>query len=161
MRKELENGDLLLAPGQHLMRGYDSASVDNEEQQKQQQQQAALLGQVRDRLSTTSSTGFTMTSSTQDGDEDELTPDLADLHKKFEALSPPLQTKLDPPPPDLIVQGLPRLACGDDDCELSLVVEVEDVAKSAAKEGEDSIVLPPHLQSMVDRAMQDLINDSS
>lgn len=178
--KSMENGDLIIAPSQYLMQGYSNANVD--ESFIQRGQEEAVLNKVRDRLSSvasTSSTGFQVGSGSEGGDKirrDE-SPDLEELFRKFEALSSdnqnitgdllkpvtisevPSQPRLDPP--DIIAEGMPRRISQVEEDEVNLIVEVEERCHED-QEGkvEDPIVLPEHLQSLVDKAMNDLLAEA-
>ena len=160
-----EHGDLLLAPSHYLMQGYSKASVDDAEQQQPQQKgpEEALLEQVRERLSS---------SEQQADDAARSLPEMAELYRKFRALSteeevsasssgevaeltvgaPPEEAQVRLDPPDLIAEGVAKYR----ENTLSITEEEEEEEEMV----EDPIVLPPHLQSLVDKAMKDLLADS-
>ncbi len=200
--KSLENGDLLLAPSECLMRGYSKASVDDDEHHQHllhrtnsRGQEETVLNQVKERLASYSSSEGQQQQQQQQqqrGEEEEKeeeekgqtrSPDLAELYRKFQALSPESagrvelvargdqageptegsQRRLDPP--DLIAEGVPRLTANRRE---EGAVEVEGGGKEKEEEAEekealveDPIVLPSHLQDLVDQAMKDLLADAS
>ncbi len=182
--RNLENGDLLLAPAQHLMKGYSAAAVDDATAAEEGAGAGgvggaeALLNQVRERLSSSMSSS-SGASNRQPLTGEAASPEMADLYQKFRALSSPSegseQNQLAkvgdgeegssssrtetpstpknppaplPPPPDIIANGMPMR---------------HDVDKEEEEEGkvEDPIVLPPHLQSLVDKAMEDIVSHSA
>ncbi len=131
----LEHGELLAHPSQFLMSGYSGADVDVADAE------ALLTTRKSSFIAEVEASSTTSSSSSQ---QDMLT---------VETTTKPLN------PPDIIAEGIPRPHVT---AHTSREGEEEAGDESAVRDDvlEESIVLPDHLQSLVDKAMKELSQET-
>lgn len=143
-----EQGQLIMQPSQYLMKGYSSANVDEE----------PLHDEVDSALDDLDARIVACDLSRQSSVESSVnqSPDVSDLYKRFQAINLERgdQNGTDNPP-DLIAEGIPRANFPQNQAPSPIPIDPE-TAEANEILMEDPIVLPDHLQSLVDQAMRDL-----
>lgn len=132
--------ELTLWPSKYLMKGYSSAHVDEDQQAIE-----ASLEELDRRLKLSRQSSMTTSSATAE-DEEEMSPDVADLYKRFQAITPGQQKN-----------ESSQLQKPD-------IIDFQHIDKDIEENHDDDdddepIVLPDHLQKMVDQAVANIRNE--
>lgn len=149
-----DSAHLLLKPSEFLLQGYNASNVDEEvseetESEKQQEVQRAVLSRASSVESSSEMSDMlrrfrALKNSEKEEEDSEMAEEEGEDDEKKERGTPTPSNA--PPPPDLISENMPRLSTAS-----------EEDPETEERVVEDPIVLPDHLQSMVDEAMQQLL----
>ncbi|TRY71760.1 hypothetical protein TCAL_09724 [Tigriopus californicus] len=144
--KNDEHGHLIMNPSQYLMAGYSAANVDEE----------PLHDGVDSALEDLDARIVACDLSRQSSIESSVnqSPDVSDLYKRFQAINVEREDSIYNPP-DIIAEGIPRVNPPQIQAPSPIPIDPE-TAEANEILMEDPIVLPDHLQSLVDQAMRDL-----